>query len=387
MSNSQQPLPVDPSFAFDPTVPEVMQHFYKDGFMDLPVLAPTGGHGSASETIRLPSAIPDETAVVDALRRMEFREVTNNTNDKGNTTFEVATFNSGPNTKATVVFVSTYSSSISGNKGNAWELATMAAMFPDATFVYLASAGNGKTGALKPAEMRHLIATGLLTHTENGSVEAVPTMQNAAGALLSLGREPSALAGNSAGCEQSRAIGIALPASTISRAVFNADPHMTATTPLQLAWRALITEGIRGGATLRRQTHDPLAVTPAHTDRVASERQDIYSQPASSPAGKLGTVAMLATNMFGLAHGDRVLAREVEAFLQRQPDAIMTFYVPLGDRLHNEAKLYPHAQALASTLPAGSKVIGVPEATHAYNTPNPVAFYAMIGRALALPTS
>ncbi|HVU59747.1 MAG TPA: hypothetical protein VHC98_02840 [Candidatus Saccharimonadales bacterium] len=387
MSHNQQPLPVSPSFTFAPEVPEAMQHFYKGEFMALPIVTPSGERGFASETLRLPSAVPDEAAVVDALRRMEFRIVTNSTSDKGNTTFEAATFNNDPNTQATVAFVSTYSSSISGNKGNAWELATMAAMFPDVTFIYLASAGNGKTGALKPAEMRHLIATGLLTHTEKGNVEAVPTMQNAAGALLSLGREPSALAGNSAGCEQSRAIGIALPEDTISRAVFNADPHMTATTPLQLAWRALITEGMRTGATLRRQTHDPLAVTPAHVDTVTTERQDIYGDSAGTAAEKLGTMAMLAANMFGLAHGGTVLKREVEAFLQRQPNAVMTFYVPLRDRLHDRTKLYPHARQLAGTLPAGSKVIAVPEATHAYNTPNPLAFYTMIGRALALQTS
>jgi len=238
---------------------------------------------------------------------------------------------------------STFSSSLSSNPGNAVEFAENAASHPARPRLYVASPGNGKSSYWTPAEQRHIKSTGRFTD-ETG--KPLPTIAALARILRQADLPVTRISTNSAGGAYATALMSALPEGQLTHAYMKSRPNIS-DHPARLLWGAAVVVGdILDDRRHARQSRDPWRLTE---DRVKAAKENLprlYGDDAENEARRMPEATKthglkkMHTDLLALSHGQTYgqvnpAAKDTGLALRRQPDALLTYHFPTGDRLYN----------------------------------------------------
>ncbi|HVV26225.1 MAG TPA: hypothetical protein VHC21_04315 [Candidatus Saccharimonadales bacterium] len=260
--------------------------------------------------------------------------------------FELALANTDADFSAGVdLEVSTFSSSLSNNPGNAVEFAENSALHPDRPRLYLASPGNGKTSYWTPAEQRHIKVTGRFTD-EGG--RPLPTIAALARVLEQAELPVSRISTNSAGGAYATALMSVLPEGRLSHAYIKSRPNIS-DHPAGLAWGATVLLGdMLDDRRHSRVSADPWRLTQDTIKAAKKELPRLYSEDSARnearrvpEATKTHGLKKMYTDLLALSRGQTYgnvgpAAQDTGLALRRQPEARLTYHVPTRDRLYRE---------------------------------------------------
>gem|GEM_PF-1892427 len=268
--------------------------------------------------------------------------------------FEVATINTEHGTEQEVdVEFSTFTSSISGNPGNAVEFAQNAAAHDARARVYVASFGNGYSSYWTPGERKYIRETGRIIG-KNG--EVLPTMEALARTLQAAGYIATRISTNSAGGAYGTAFAHALPRDQMTHAYFKSRPNL-ANHPTRLLWGlGLIAADEWQKRRYARTSNDPWKLTDTMTDearKILSNIYEVQSQLYAKP--KTFGLGKLWNDMMTFSHGPKgavhhPAAEDTAYAIDRQPDMLTTYHMPLQD-LHYS---HPHSDIEKFLLATGA---------------------------------
>jgi hypothetical protein len=262
--------------------------------------------------------------------------------------FEVAMANlEAPLENGVDIEMSTFTSSISGNPGNAVELAENAALHPERRRIYVASFGNGQSTYWSAEERKYIRKHGRYT-AEDGrplpTVEALARSLKAANLIMT-----RCFTTNSAGGGYATALMAALPEGQVSHAYFKSRTNVS-DHRLALLWGL----GILGSDTLddiiyRKISNDPWKLTGQMIEEAKARLPNVYSKESQNrhnnivqKAGSSHKITKMYNDLVAFSRGGtrhhHPAAQDTARALQQQPEALMTYHFPLQDRLYNNVE-------------------------------------------------
>lgn len=276
--------------------------------------------------------------------------------------FEVAVANAGAYPSNGVdIELSTFTSSISGNTGNAIEFAENSALYPDRQRVYVASPGNGRTSYWDKEERNYIRRTGRFTQADGS---ALPTIAALNRVLLLAGFTVTRLSTNSAGGAYATALMRELTEGQVTHAFMKSRPNVS-NHPMGLAWglRVFVSDFLNDGK-FKRASRDPWKekLAAASIQAVRKGMPNVYPPESNGQHEKPGDVKthslgkmwadMIAFSHGGIA-GKHPAARDTAYALAKQTEALVTYHFPLRDRIYNalpeDALTFLHAITMFST--------------------------------------
>lgn len=315
----------------------------------------------------------------------------------GDSTFEITRVVNNPSSSEYMLHVSTYSSAISTNAGNAYELAVLAKLFPEKNIVYCASFGNGGSSPLVSEDRAYVQKTGRFTRDEDGKTLPISSIRNMLSAFSSVGIDVVSLLGSdSAGGSIATALGVAMPEGAMKRGFFSARSNLVALTGLEIAWGMLAKEQFMNAKANQQMSPDALRVTgekvafakAIYDETLTSAARAALKNYAPSTPQKLGA---LWTSMQGLRRGPDEsgigpLALDTNVLIRQQPEAKLTYVFGERDPLYLNAgialsSIYTFMRGLK--LGRGSVRAHVHPGTHAMNTHFPELYLAFKKSALS----
>lgn len=313
--------------------------------------------------------------------------------EHGGSYFEISTANNDANSGEIMLHISTYSSSISTNPGNAWEFASHALLYPDYKHVYVASFGNGGSSPLiaTDGERRYFAHTGRLTKERNGQTEPLESIKNLQRALEKNGLAATRIMGtDSAGGSYATALALDMEPGQLSHAFLSERSGFVHLSKLQIIRGMLYQEGVRNSATNKELTPDLGAMSDdkkefaktALANHVSLEtRQELADHMVKLPQQLWSMwVSMQALRRGPTRRGNPAVA-DTNPFLARHPNAHITYGMAEEDPLYKNAEQCRQAAAdflgKVSVQAADVRVTLVPAMTHAYNTYMPQLYYAV----------
>lgn len=310
------------------------------------------------DRIHLQSGQPDtdklilERPVIDEERYQQALEDINRTwgvvtDPKSGKTFEIAMANlSAPLDNGIDAELTTVTSSISGNPGNAVEFAENAALHPDRQRIYIAGLGNGRSSYWDIKERKHIRKTGRFTQ-DNG--EALPTLEALNRALKASDFIISRLSTVSAGGAHATALMSALPEGQVTHAYLKSRPNIS-NHPIGLSWGlGFVANHIIDDKKSDKASRDPWKMTPKMVEAAKEHMPNIYSETAQNQhqtlvqkAGSSHKVSKMLTDLTAFSRGGRAkdypAVRDTIRALKHQPEAMLTYHFPLQDRLYKHEK-------------------------------------------------
>jgi hypothetical protein len=298
----------------------------------------------------------------------------------GGNTFEVTRIKRNPSDDY-MLHASTYSSAISTNPGNAYELALASRAFPGKNIAYCASFGNGGTGPLHHNDRRYVASTGRFTvENDEGKVVPITSIVNMYGALQSVGINPWVVGSDSAGGNVTTALGVAMPEDAMTHGFFSARPNLVNLSMKQIVDGMLRKEG-KNGEENKQISPDVFKLT----DKKVTEAKEILADTIRARTkhdlqvhgvGLTSKIGALVTSMNALRRGPEKggsgpLLADTNALLQRQPYAKLTYLFGERDPLYLSPDTAKHAiYAFLGQLTFGKEPVTaiVHPGTHAINT-------------------
>lgn len=278
--------------------------------------------------------------------------------------YEVARLSQGDG-KDQEMAISSFSSSMD-NPGNAFEIALRAAMNPDRSYTYVASAGNGVTSALsnrrhsvsyydgselhREKELRYYATHGsMLIHEDGARPRPLPVIRGLDLALKELGITPNRGRGDSGG---NIPLGAHLAAfgENVDSVDLNVRTNIADRTLWQLGYGMLYVESQKNGPHHTEHTADPLSV-PLWDELSRQVKEEFY--PADLQPQKSG--AMLIANIRGFTRGPNAgdpLMQDMTALLRRNPDANLLFTNGRDDPLHSGTDIDGRMRSIVTDLSA-----------------------------------
>jgi hypothetical protein len=256
--------------------------------------------------------------------------------------FEIAVANADSDEETVDAELSTFTSSISGNMGNAIEFAEHSALFGNRRRLYIASFGNGGTSYWTEKERKHIRKTGRFTQNDGSQLPTVAALARV------LDRHDafavSRLSTNSAGGAYATALMGALPEGQITHAYMKSRPNISSH-PTKLLWGASFM--LKEQAVSRKHTDssdDPWKMTDDIKDTARLKLADIYEggSGAWSAAGAVHAsgVTKLLTDTLAFSRGglrnDYPAVHDTAAALRKQYDAKVTYHFPSHDSLYGQ---------------------------------------------------
>lgn len=238
---------------------------------------------------------------------------------------------------------STFSSSLSNNPGNAVEFAENSARHPERPRFYVASPGNGKSSYWTPAEQRYIKTTGRFTD-EAG--KPLPTIAALARVLRQADAPVTRISTNSAGGAYATALMSALPEGQLTHAYIKSRPNIS-DHPARLMWGASVLVGdILDDRRHARESRDPWRLTKDRIEAAKAALPRLYGNGEQNEARqvpeatKTHGLKKMYTDLLALSHGQTYgqvnpAAKDTGLALRQQPDALLTYHFPTGDRLYN----------------------------------------------------
>ncbi|MEK7561874.1 MAG: hypothetical protein AAB541_03360 [Patescibacteria group bacterium] len=265
------------------------------------------------------------------------------TDPKTGKEFEIALANlSAPLDNGLDVELSTFTSSISGNPGNAVEFAENSALHPDRQRLYIATFGNGRSSYWDAEEQKHIRETGRFMQ-DNG--EALPTVASLERALKRADLPARRFSTNSGGGAPATALMGTLPEGQVTHAYIKSRPNIS-DHPLNLAWGVGIAVGdLLDDRKYKKASEDPWRLTG---DLIATAKEylpEVYSpeaqnrhQSLAQKAGSSHRAGKMLTDMTAFSRGGMArnypASQDTVRALQQQPESLLTYHFPLQDRLY-----------------------------------------------------
>lgn len=224
--------------------------------------------------------------------------------------------------------VATYQSSLTGNLGNAFEVAAAGIDDPTKTIVYVASLGMGLSKAISADERKFMRKHGtLLDYETNGDVRPLPVVRALARGLDYMGLKVTSVASDSAGALLSMAYGAAYGNNLIESAHQNVRTGVTDKTWLELFKGMMYDDGKVSGE-LAKATPDALAMSVSQKEKLALVRESMSDRYKAQNVRPKKSIPMLRSYAVGLGRGpnqgDPLLA-DNKAFAKANPDAKILF--------------------------------------------------------------
>lgn len=311
-------------------------------------------------------------------------------------TFEIAIANQ--DASDVMLHVSTYSSSISGNPGNAWEFAVNALLYPNHKHIYVASPGNGASSPITGADKEHIAKTGRFAKEENGIYVPIQYVQDMGDALDAHGIQTTQLMGtDSAGGPIGRALAMTLEQNQLEKAFFN---EVTGLQKLGLTGllKAMATEMRVNMPENKKISPDPHKLTGEMVQAARSILEE-YANPMlreARVAKKVGVTAMAGawlTSARALSKGEgddgiTPFVFDTQALMQKHPHAKITYAFAENSPLHpheirEQLTNLIRKQLLELNITDGTVIALIVDGmTHAYKESFPQEYYALQQHAL-----
>jgi len=265
--------------------------------------------------------------------------------------FEIAEANlQADPTKGVDAGLSTFTSSLTSNLGNAIELAQRAASQPDHWRLYIASPGNGKTSDWSKKEQQYIRRTGRFTQ-EDG--KALPTIAALKRALDRGGYIVTRISTDSAGGAYVTALMRELPEGQVTHAYIKSRPNISEHGKGDLGnWQAylwgigIFISNILDDGRFQHASVDPWKEKLEDVSKQAARQrmpriyapeslreQRIQEDVRTHGLHKMWT-DMLALSRGGAAHGHPAAVDTAYA-LAKQSEAFVTYHFPRNDRLYH----------------------------------------------------
>lgn len=300
----------------------------------------------------------------------------------------------------TMLHISTYSSSISSNDGNAFELAVQAALYPEYDHVYVASPGNGGSTAIGAShaeiatqigtmsQARYLRRTGRTTYENGDLVRSLPYLENMQHMLEKLRLEVTGFIGtDSAGGSYATGLAVGMPEDQISAGFFSERSNYMKLHRAKLAYDMLFTENIRHGKRMKElvldgvSVVDPLSINAPRYDDPSKSNKSVASEQMtrSHDVAKIGITKSLGAMLLSLgalAQGDSLstednpLIADVDAMLARHPNGSFNFTLAEHDPLYagRASELAIEFLSNIAIQKANVRAVILPGLPHAYHT-------------------
>ncbi len=297
----------------------------------------------------------------------------------GRYSYEIATTNDEREGQPYTAQISTYSSSIWGNPGNAYEQALRSAIDPSPQ-LYVASPGNGGTSPLTKKERVYFAKTGRMTWDDDGETKPIPFVAELLATLDHEGIALGRVSGDSLGGIVITAMAAAMRENELKSLFANARPQIVDANPIGLAYGMIVTENMRRAGIARTETHDRGAVVDGKIELAKSMLTNVYDR--SAPGVSL---PMLGANLRGLARGPQQgnpAYFDSQAAFRNQPDASFAFVHGENDVLYrsrNGGAAFDATVGAATRSSDAEKVfaIEIPGGSHISHTYYPVLFGAV----------
>lgn len=254
--------------------------------------------------------------------------------------FEIAIANREGDEDTVDAELSTFSSSITNNEGNAAEFALHSALHPTRRRVYVASFGNGGSSYWDDKEQKYIKDTGRFVQPDGSPL---PTIAALGRVLRQQGLDISRFSTDSAGGAYATGLMTALPEGQVTHAYFKSRPNIT-NHPFALAWGARLQVGENSDK--KRElavSQDPLRKTETSRSAAHLILQEIYDKRDGSWTMK-GAAAdsglkKILTDAKALSRGGAAYshpaAKDTLAALAHQPEANVTLHFPNRDRTYS----------------------------------------------------
>jgi hypothetical protein len=260
-------------------------------------------------------------------------------------TFEIAVINDDLDASELAdLEISTFSSSLLDNSGNAVEFAENAAAHPGVRRIYAASPGNGKTSYWEPVERKYTKKTGRFM---DGEGRPLPTIAALARCLKNSGYVVSRLSTNSAGGAHATALMQAFPEGQVSHAYLKSRPNIV-DHPHFFQWgmKVLIGDLLddrKFQKTSRdewRLTGEMIAEAKLMLPRLYDSSVPNLGRDIQVPGGGNHGLSKMWSDMKAFSRGSKggqpsPAAHDTVQALRKQPDAQTTFHFPDADRLYS----------------------------------------------------
>lgn len=278
--------------------------------------------------------------------------------------------------------LSTYTSSLTTNPGNAAELAVHSLAVPHRKRIYGASMGLGGTAALTDDEIMYYAKSGRMTRGIGSDYRPLTTFAAMSRALTESGITVTRASSDSFGCCTTLGLLAALPEDQITNVYLKGRPNLSSHTLFSMAWRMLVRENKINNQRNKSNSNDPWKLTPEIIERVKRSIPTIYGdQPKqlkpirkfSKQIDKYGAgMSRAGDGPYGNPHED------VVAVMTRQPHAQFTFDFPDKDLLYSSRQhIYDFIGYLAARGLSERVKILVTEGTHGGHTYEPLKRAAM----------
>lgn len=225
--------------------------------------------------------------------------------------------------------VATYQSSLTGNYGNGFEVASMAAENPKITYVYVASLGMGLSSSITSQERKYLRKHGRLIDEENGIIKPLPVVRALGKAIYDMDLDITRLGSDSAGALMAMAYGAVYGDGAIKSAHQNVRTGITDKNIFALA-KGMLHDDPKLSKVHAQISPDALRMNDEKIDLVkASISKDYIDKDYDSKKSP----AMLWAYLRGLGKGPNrgnPLINDNIAFARANPDAHILFTV--GDQ-------------------------------------------------------
>ncbi len=234
--------------------------------------------------------------------------------------------------------ISTYSSSLTGNVGNAAEFALHSLAHPARARLYLASIGNGGSDPFTKEELEYFAKTGRTTWEEGDTTTAIPTVQSLARALASEDLEVTRISTDSFGGNIASGLVAELDPSQVTHAYMKGKPNVSNFGWPRFVWRMMVREGLINNPKNLKESNDPWRLTPEIIDEVKKALPNIYSKtsPKFSGGGGLGQLLAYSNGLKRSSSKGRLLgpSQDVIAAKEHNPNLLLTFDFPDQDLLY-----------------------------------------------------
>ena len=301
--------------------------YHEGGWVEKGVILDALDMPGVNESGEFPSGFDDRLEEInDSLRAIK-DPVTGNE-------FEIAITNPGLSSQGTALEVGTYSSSISGNPGNAAELA-MRSLFANKTRVYLAPFGNGLSSPLSTEELSTFARTGQLMFGPNSTVRALSRALGTMQTEESL--EINYISTDSFGSYIANGLMSVMDQNQVGHVFMKGRPGVSDFSMPRMLWRMLIRENLSNAYKYKfGDKSDPWQITPEMMAHVKALAPKIYAEE-SKVFVRQGSKEQLKAygNGVRITEADGVSVNDAFAHvMKRQTQAQFGFDMPKKDLLY-----------------------------------------------------
>lgn len=284
--------------------------------------------------------------------------------DGNDYTFEVGLIEGTGN--ETELRVASYQSSLTGNYGNGFEIAAMAAENPQNSYLYVASLGMGLSSPITAKEQKYLKKYGRLLQEEDGIITPLPVVRALGKVIFDMDLGITRLGSDSAGALLTMSYGAIYGKGAITSA------HQNVRTGIKDIRLAPLMKGMMwdDGQLSKRHalvSRDALRMNAEKIDFVKANLGQNYLDKNYQPHKMLAMLWAYARGLGkGPKHGDPLISDNV-AFARANPDANILFTVgdqdplarsnDLDERVHkivHDVSLHSEATVSAAVVKGGN---------------------------------